>query len=540
MATNSPLSVTPAKTRFGRVIDSVFEAVAPTLALARGRARTMLSADAARPSRSRAHAARIGFNPNSQRNQRDRVTMMFEARDLAENVGFVKGHLRKVQLYSAGILSYEPHTGDKGMDSEITDYMDEWMQVAHTGLEHNFNRLIQLSVMGMTRDCDAMLVFQRDVDMMRLQLVEADQIGELYSFSNNPTYIAGVYRNTDGTRRGYKVYERMGDMQYGNSQFVDARDAVFFIDPMRNSIRGVTAYDTAITNIRDKFEILGFEKIIVKEISTTGIITYTERGHAEAFDYDKAVTNSDGSISYLRHEDSGTREYMGQGEKFEVVKHDRPSNTFQGFLKMLDSENCQGLNLPYGFVVDPSEPGGVAARIIAHIANREFERVQNDVLRPNLNRIRTIILGDAIERGDLTKHPKFAQGRWMFPPPPTADIQRESDIAIRETRAGLSTYTEQYAIYGQSMEKQWDIKAQEAVLRHTLADRATKELKAIGILTIVQPDEIATLSDNPAKDPNELGQTPMSPVGSAGDAPVKGGPAPAKPVPAIAKPAKAA
>jgi hypothetical protein len=504
-------AVTPAKSRLGRVLDSFIEAVAPRAALERGRARTMLSHGGARPSRERNSQFNRSWNPDSPRVNRDAVAMMFEARDLAENVGFVKGHLRKVQLYGAGTLTYEPNTGDPGMDSEISACLDYWYTVCHTGLEHVFTRLIQLALIGMTRDRDSLLVFQRDLDMLRLQLVEADQIGELYGYSRDPGYIAGVYRNSDGTRRGYKIFERVGDMQYRlgpDKGFVPAQDALFFCDPMRNSVRGITAYDTSITNIRDKFEILGYEKIAVKDISTTGIITYTQAGVAEPFDFDRTEqkTNSAGTTvnSYIQHRESGTREFRGIGEKFEVVPHNRPSNTFQGFLKTLDSENCQGLNLPFGFVVDPSEPGGVAARIIAHIANREFERIQRDVLLPNLNKIRTIVLGDFIERGDLSRHPRFNQGIWMFPPPPTADIQRESDISIREVRAGLSTYTEQYAMYGQSRKRQWDVKMMEAVERHVLAYKATKMLSDMGIDSVVQPDEIATLSDNPANDPNQL------------------------------------
>lgn len=500
----APLAITPAPTRLGRVLDTFFEAVAPQYALERGKARTMLAHGVSTDTRARGRASLHAPHPESPRSMRDAVTQMFEARELAEEVGFVKGHLRKVQLYGAGVLTYEPNTGDPGMDSEITEYLNYWMTVAHTALEHTFTRLIQLALMGMTRDRDALLIFQRDEDMLRLQLAEADQIGELTTYKQQAGYVGGVFRNPDGTRRGYRVYERIADMQYGNPQFVEARDAIFFIDPMRNSLRGVTAYDTSIKNIRDQFEILGYEKLVVKDISTTGIITYTQRGAADEFDFDRQTQTAEGVSTYIREHNGIAREFMGVGEKMEVLNHNRPSQSFHGLLKTLDSHNCQGLNLPYGFVVDPSEPGGVAARIIAHIANREFERIQRDVLMPALNRVRTIILGDAIERKDLSRHPRFAEGIWMFPPPPTADIQRESDISIREVRAGLSTYTEQYAMYGQSRRKQWEQKMIEAVDRHRLAWKATKMLAEEGIDSKVSPEEIAAMSDNPANNGAEV------------------------------------
>jgi hypothetical protein len=482
------------------------------MALERQKARTMLSYDAARPTRERQSAPQIPWNPNSIRMQRDRVTMMFEARDLAENVGFVKGHLRKVQLYGAGTLVYEPDTGDAGMDSEILGFLHEWYGRAHVGLEHSFTRLVQMALVGMTRDGDSMLVWVRDEDALRLQLVEADQIGELFSFGQTPGYVAGVYRNPDQTRAGYRVYDRVGEMQYFNAQFIDAASANFFFDPLRIQVRGMTSYDTCINNIRDKYELLGYEKIVVKDLSTTGVITYTQRGSADQFDFDKRVVNADGTVSFIQHRESGTREFMGVGEQFQVVQNNRPSPTFAGFIKTLDVEDCHGLNMPYGFLVDPTEPGGASLRLIAHIANREFSRTQNDIVTPNLNRIRDVLLADAMERGEISKHPNFQRGIWMFPPPPTADIQRESDIAIREVRSGLSTYTEQYAIYGQNRARQWRIRKEEVKDKHRLAWEAEQELKAEGVDVRISPDEIAAMSDNPANDPNARGDIPSKPA----------------------------
>ena len=438
---------------------------------------------------------------------------MFEARDLSENVGFVKGHLRKVQLYGAGTLSYEPETGDPSMDSEIHAYMEFFNATAHIGAEHTLTRLIQLALVGMTRDRDSLLVFCRDDEgSLKLQLVEADQIGELFAFINRPNYIQGVYM--DGPRRtGYEVYDRLADFQYSDPQFVPAHDGIFFYDPLRASVRGITAYETSIQNIRDKFEIMGYEKVIVKDISTRGVITYTQRGRADEFDYDNTQTDTDGNVSFIQHKDSGVQEYMGVGERFEVVQHNRPSPTFQGFIKTLDLEDCQGLNLPYGFLVDVSEAGGVAARLVAHVANREFERIRNDILTPNLNRIRTVALADAMERGLISRHKNFRQGFWMFPPPPTADIQRESDISIREVRSGLSTRTGEWAMQGGSFRKKVKILAAEAVARRIAAAEATKELADLGYKDqVVLPDEIYANSDNPSQDPANADVTAKLPT----------------------------
>lgn len=504
---------------FAKKLDSFFEAVAPRYAKSRMQARvdlTQFRYRAARPSLDRELAFR-GPHPNSALISRDAVRLMFEARDLTENVGFVKGHQRKVQLYGAGTLAYEPETGDSGMDSEIHEFMTFFNANAHIGGEHTLTRLVQLALVGMTRDRDSLLVFCRDEESsLRLQLVEADQIGELFAFINRPNYIQGVWM--DGPRRtGYEVYDRVSDFQYSDPQFIPAHDGVFFYDPLRASVRGITAYETSIQNIRDKFEILGYEKIIVKDISTRGVITYTQRARADKFDFDDSATDESGNVSFIQHKEAGVQEYMGIGEKFEVLQHNRPSPTFQGFIKTLDMEDCLGLNLPYGFLVDVADAGGVAARLVAHVANREFERIRNDILTPALNKIRTVVLADAMERGLISRHPNFRNGSWMFPPPPTADIQRESDISIREVRSGLSTRTGEWAMQGGSFRKKVKILAAEAIARRVAAAEATKELAALGYPDqVVLPDEIYANSDNPSQDPANADTTAKLP--SAADA----------------------
>lgn len=516
----------PSESWLGKKLDSFFEAVAPHYAKRRYEARADISKfryRAARPTLDRELAFR-GPHPNSALIGRDAVRLMFEARDLTENVGLVKGHQRKIQLYGAGNLAYEPDTGDSGMDSEIHDFWTWFCKFAHVGNEHTLTRLVQLAIIGMVRDRDALLTFHRAEEGnpksdLKLQIVEADQIGELFAFINRPNYIQGVYM--DGPRRvGYEVYDRISDYQYSNPQFIPTHDAVFFYDPLRASVRGITSYETSIQNIRDKFEILGYEKIIVKDISTRGVITYTSRGRADEFDYDKTTTDIDGRVSYIQHKESGVQEYLGQGDKFEVVQHNRPSPTFQGFIKTLDMEDCAGLNLPYGFLVDIADQGGVAARLVAHVANREFQRMQNDILTPALDKIRTIVLADAMERGLISRHPNFRRGAWMFPPPPTADIQRESDIAIREVSHGLSTRTGEWAMQGGSFRKKVKILAQEAVERRVAAAEATLELKRRGYGDqVVLPDEIYANTDNPSQDPANANQTAKLPTATDAVAP---------------------
>ena len=445
-----------------RSIDSFIAAVSPKAALERREARIKLSYDAAQASRLRPTAQRIPFNPDSVHDNQEKLNVMFEARQAAENVGFIKGHLRKIQMYGAGSLTYIPMTGDKGMDSEITAAMNDFFVNCHVGYEYNLDQVIQMALMGMVRDGDSALTWYRDVDDIRLNIIEADQIGEWSMFQSpydekKANYVRGVWRGALGERQAYRIYDRIGEMQYCNPQQYEAKDVIFFIDSMKQQVRGVSSYETCLNNLKDKYQILEYEKAAVKEIGETGVVTYTQTGEAPAQQWAgemdmtgqaTGILNSKGQATFIRRTAAGTREYMGLGEKFEVVKQDRHSATFTGFLKTLDVENCHGLNLPYGFLVDQAEAHGAGIRIIAHVAGREFQRLQNSVLNRRLNAIRDVVLGNKMDKRQISRHPKFQQGMWLYPPPPTADIQRDSDIAIKELRFGLTNMARQYALYG--------------------------------------------------------------------------------------------
>ena len=108
----------------------------------------------------------------------------------------------------------------------------------------------------------------------------------------------------------------------------------------------------------------------------------------------------------------------------------------------------------------------------------------------------------------------------MFPPPPTADIQRESDISIREVRSGLSTRTGEWAMQGGSFRKKVKILAAEAVARRVAAAEATLELKRLGYSDqVVLPDEIYANSDNPSQDPANADVTAKMPTAADASVP---------------------
>src|SRR4051812_19891659 len=84
--------------------------------------------DAARPGRARQSKGSGLWNAASEnlQNNRDRVKMMWEVRDLAQNYSFIKSILLKEAMYVCGKIQYQANTGNPQADTAIEQYWNNW------------------------------------------------------------------------------------------------------------------------------------------------------------------------------------------------------------------------------------------------------------------------------------------------------------------------------------------------------------------------------------------------------------------------------
>jgi hypothetical protein len=89
--------------------------------------------DAANPGRARQTKASGLFNASSEnlQNQRDRIKLMWETRDLVQNYSFIKSILLKEAMYVCGKLQYQANTGDPNIDSALEDYWQNWCNLRY-------------------------------------------------------------------------------------------------------------------------------------------------------------------------------------------------------------------------------------------------------------------------------------------------------------------------------------------------------------------------------------------------------------------------
>ena len=478
--------------RVAHFTDSIVGAVSPARAVTRLRARQQIThfrRRAALPSLDRQHAVHTLWSPDSSREQMDRVQIIREARDCEENIPFVAGLFRLLYTYLFETLTYAPNTGDPGMDSEIRSYLNDfWMPQADAFLVHAFPALFGLTCCGSLRDGDGGLAFVDAGDILRLAAVEADQIGEPNVMTSaRQDYVAGVWKNPDGTKRAYRVYDRRSDFTYGNFQDIPAASFIYLADAQRpTATRNVSVLAPIIPNLRDKYEAMAMVKVTLKRQLEDAFAAFTATG-AAPLDFGKPPSVEGRGEEQLRSiTKAGITTYYGQGDKLVSLENRHVNDNFLNFVKVIDTENCNGLHLPYGFVVDNADPGGAGVRMVLHRTSREFGRLKGKMVVPALNRIRDMVLLYAMAKGDISKHLGYNKGRWMFPPPPTADMQRESDVTIKEVEAGLNTRTSALGEYGEEFAAMLEQNAQEEYLRQMAAKKWSKD----GV--VVLPTQIYT------------------------------------------------
>lgn len=431
--------------------------------------------DAANPGRAAKIQTSITTNASSESlsNQRDRIKLMAEARDLVQNYSFFKSILTKEAMYVAGQVKYQAGTGDPYTDNVYEQYWNEWTQKCDITGRHSFRGLIQLAHMSMRRDGDFGFILVNHEGRLKLQSIEADRLGHPNEASKpKENYIAGIYIDDYGAPQKYNVYKRSIHGQYTDPTAIPAKVFIHYFDPLRtDQYRGITAFETAIPHARDLYELLKMEKMAVKwAASHAGVITKTDQGP----DKWASKVNKDAEGKKLEQVSPGKIVRLQPGEQITPFQTmNRPSPTFNGFIATLVREMANGLNLPFAFVWDMSQFGGVTARLEVEQARRAFDKHQQNLIERVLDPIKNAVYRRAIALGELPMAPQqplaYKKGRWQFGAYITADLGNETNANISLIQNGLKTHQSVFGELGLDFEEEAAKMAKEVAYLNTLA-----------------------------------------------------------------------
>lgn len=479
---------------------------------------------AAVPTRTVPQASRINTNPNATQSQMQRVQIAWDGENIVKNSDFGANYVQKRRMYCTNGATWSPDTGDVKLDEDLLVYLNE--QWATMG-----NNCSMLDTVSTSLDVelpmrgDSGMIWQRDESRLRLGSFTADCLGELYYYYgtveqiDGMNYYSGIFtypangRQFQGQYAAFKVYERI-DQWYGNPSIYPASDVMFCKDDLIAGMRGVSKFAQGLPIIGNRDQILYSTMQTMQQQSKMAAIASNNAGEPDELTYD-TQNNRNGTVEYVeRYGDGPVTRWKFNGDSYQVLKAEHPSESFQLAMDRLDEKAALAIGFPYSFLFSPRDSGGAPSRFEYECAGKEITRLRNNVYRPKLNIIAYVTIMDALERKVF--RPRIVQNRnsgrwenvltrgvWNFGTLPSADAFRDSRSDIDEIRAGVKTRdmvtTENSGTpYSVVLRKS----GQEALAQHKTVQDLNKQLEKGGYEPTITINDIAMAFANPQQAAN--------------------------------------
>lgn len=399
-----------------------------------------------------------GLPSESSPTTRSRVVIMWEARDLVENVPQAREVSRKFGQFLTP-HEYSPSTGDKDYNKLVSEFFHDWCKRCDVSNRHTFRKLIQLACEERPVDGDCGFAIRRLGDGLKIQLIPATRIGnpnEIGTESEN--YFQGIITDELMRPLAYRIFRVTRDGVYFDPEDIAAENFVHYFDPFRiDQMRGMSDFHCASRTMRMLYEILEAEKAGVRFASQQAALVFTDRGTANPRNLfspgPPTQTLPSGESQKNEFSQVATIRYFGTADKIELMPS-RPSQAFAGFVQHLMHEISIGTGIPLGVLFGTQDYKGPSVRAEFAQADRIFARHQGILQDKVLDPIKNAVLLDAIARQELPPPPlqsgetmvqalrRATRGEWRFPAKLTIDVGRESAANLDENRQGAKSLQE--------------------------------------------------------------------------------------------------
>jgi len=462
--------MTPDLTKNLTAIDKTIMYFSPEMGLRRAAARNAIHAfgyndDPTRRGRSGGKGANAASE--SWVKNRDRYKAMWDARDLCAH-DWLGGVLGKVGLYVCGSVSAKSETDDDQVNSAYDSYFYNWCgddrdEVGGTRCDitgrHRFSKLVQMAFLAHLVDGDCALIEvaaqespTAQMDEMGeyipgtgsycLQSVEADRIGSPDDSSTLENYIGGFSIDPiNGRVLSARIFDRSRTGQYTNPREIEMANFIHVFDPDRSDeYRGRTALLRVLNDCRDIREIFDAEKLAQKiQAQYTALVGSKDPYNGTGANSFERKPGTDPKSTPTQDAEWGKILRMAEGESFSMLApSSRPSGAFLAFVQIILRKMAQALKLPYGFLWDLTQLGGVNSRIEVQGALRQIQYWQENVLVNRiLNRVREKVIAEGIATRQLPPHPLWKQCSWNFGPYISTDAGYEMDSDIAGITHGI-------------------------------------------------------------------------------------------------------
>jgi len=451
--------------------------VSPQMAWERAQARESLHEFAAvkRGSKARGRPATVYEQGSSEswKKQRERYDSIWEARAMEESFCIISGVLDRLQHYTFGEMEYAPATGGGGkINQQYADYFHEWCGGADVTGRHRFGMLVQLAFRSAIRDGEFGFVEHLNGTDYKLQAIEGDRIGNPQDLKQDERNINGIHIDELGRPVGYDIFRRTRKSSYEYEGTVAPGRFMHLFFPTRvDQYHGVSRLAPSLPHARDLYELFGHEKVAAKFASSWAAFVRMKD------------PNAPGAFKWTESKDNGRTPSTMPGMPGQVVRFDgavediefapgtqRPNGAFMAMVEALIREIAQGLNLPYGFVWDLSQLGGVSARIETQAVMRVLRWYQRIVIDTILDRVKRRVLMLGIAKGDLPLVEGWDRGTWRFGQTLTGDVGHQTTADLALVDAGAKSISDVAAEYNHDFRSIVETKAGEVQVIKEVAE----------------------------------------------------------------------
>jgi capsid protein len=472
-------------------------------------------------------------SPSSYRMERDRIKLMWDARDMERNYPIVGGILDRETDYVLHKVSFQAMTSDREVNTVYQDYFKAWCEETTAGKtacditgRHPFLKLAQLAYRGQRRDGDHGVLFCEEDGDLRLQMIESDRIGNpMVLQSADEANVSGVLIDLEkgGDVTGYDLYRRTRTAMYvqeENGPYPVSRFCHLF-DPDRvDAYRCPTWFDTTLHIIRDLGETMHNDDMGIKFASSFAGFVKTSTPYGDPSSEFGEVDPNTGMKTW-KSEAGMVRKLPDGTDIVFPPSPNRPSGSFLNYVEVRLREIALGLNRPYGFIWNMATLGGVTARIENMMLDRCYESERGAIEHQLLNRVKNAVLARGIEKGAIPAHPEWKKGTWNYGAKIVTDAGYEAQNNQIAVQNGWKTNTQVIADYGNGdFQSITNVQADEVLTKQEVSMGKNVPIE---LLDASKPNATALLAamqqrqdPNGGQPPGAAPQEPAAPPAPAG------------------------
>jgi capsid protein len=430
----------------------------------------------------------------------ERKTSIARSRFIANRTGLGRAMIEGSGRYAIGegLVSYAA-TGDQEFDDSCNRVLDALFEANEddTCMDiaggRNWYEMQEVVAPEMMKDgdCGAAKILRRDlngrvVDTPKLQLFATDQISDgltpwaPITPGAKQNWSEGVLRDEFGKALKYRIqldaapgYPRspiLGAAMNGNFAEFDARDFMLVLDPKRIGIgRGLPwthhGQSSAITmmDLKTLEESAAYLNAFFGAVITTPDGEMPEGFEGEIFkrratktDEKRTTGTTDTEImrKYANFMGGALIPVLKEGEKLEMVKSDRPSLTFTGFMDWLVNDIAWGFGIPPSFVWAIAGRTGPETRFTLSQADWFFKFIMRRMISRFCKPTRDFVIRWGLLTGRINNGRPPRNGaspflcRWHGPRKITIDERYFYKTWLDRLDKGLGTEEEFYADLG--------------------------------------------------------------------------------------------